>query len=366
MSRALRTRIIIAVGSVGLVLALGGVVWAVTSGLRANGMKSGADENIGRGRQKNTRLTTVEGAFGDEAVITLAGPARTRAGIVTSVLGTASRAGGIQLAGELVADPGRTTTVQAPVPGRLVAVGGGHWPALGERVEAGAVLGQISDAKPLIAPRGGTVMRIGAQPGEVVQPGQELLELTDFAEPLARIVWRADAPLPPPKTLMLAPLLAPLTHARRQANDLAVRARLVGATPGVDSLTRYPVYLYRATRPWPGAGSGTPVTATMAGAGQSASGVLVPTAAAVQWQGLLWVYVERPVEPGAPQNQSQYVRARLDASRPVDGGWLLTDSGELPRLQAGDRVVVRGAQQLLSEEFRSRAVVGEGDPNGGR
>jgi hypothetical protein len=82
--------------------------------------------------------------------------------------------------------------------------------------------------------------------------------------------------------------------------------------------------------------------------------VFVPAAAAVQWEGLSWVYVERPVEPGQSATRSQYVRERLDTSYPVEGGWLVSE-----RFAAGDRVVVRGAQQLLSEEFRSRAVVGD-------
>jgi hypothetical protein len=102
---------------------------------------------------------------------------------------------------------------------------------------------------------------------------------------------------------------------------------------------------------WPGAGPGTPVIATLAGTGPVVRGVFVPAAAVVQWEGLSWVYVERPV--------ARYLRERLETSRPVDGGWLVSGGETSSPLMAGDRVVVRGAQQLLSEEFRSRAVVGD-------
>jgi hypothetical protein len=40
----------------------------------------------------------------------------------------------------------------------------------------------------------------------------------------------------------------------------------------------------------------------------------------------------------------------------VGGGWLVPDGGDLA---PGDTVVVRGAQVLLSEEFKSRVRVGD-------
>ena len=44
----------------------------------------------------------------------------------------------------------------------------------------------------------------------------------------------------------------------------------------------------------------------------------------------------------------------------VPHGWLVVAPGALS-VHAGDAVVVRGAQELLSEEFRSRVSVGDGD-----
>jgi hypothetical protein len=40
--------------------------------------------------------------------------------------------------------------------------------------------------------------------------------------------------------------------------------------------------------------------------------------------------------------------------RPVSGGWLTSAP-----LAAGDSVVLRGAEELLSEEFRARVTVGD-------
>jgi multidrug efflux pump subunit AcrA (membrane-fusion protein) len=76
------------------------------------------------------------------------------------------------------------------------------------------------------------------------------------------------------------------------------------------------------------------------------AGVEVPSSAVVQWEALAWTYVERA--PG------RFARVRVPTDHPFPGGWSV-DEG----LKPGDRVVVTGAGQLLSEEFRARIVVGE-------
>jgi len=287
------------------------------------------------------RLQLVRGRFGDEAAIVIDEGALRRAGIATRVMASAERAPRARLTGELVADPAHTTVIRAPLAGRLASAGG-HWPALGDLVQEGTVLGQVSDARPLAAPRSGTVTSVRVQPGEMVEAGQVLMELTDYARPLARIVW-SDAALRAPPRLDLAPL-------SQQGDDHLpmVGAQLVGLAPSVDSLTRAPVYVYRLAQTWPGALPGAPVVALVPEPVGRTKGVLVPTDAVVQWQGLAWAYVQHG--PGT------FVRVPVDASHPTSGGWLVTSG-----VAAGDTVVVRGAQLLLSEEFRSRVSVGDED-----
>jgi hypothetical protein len=75
--------------------------------------------------------------------------------------------------------------------------------------------------------------------------------------------------------------------------------------------------------------------------GPEKTGVVVPAAAAVWWQGKAWVYVEtRPQE---------FQRRGVETDFPVEHGWFVTSD-----LAAGERVVTRGAQLLLSEEFRDQ------------
>jgi hypothetical protein len=56
------------------------------------------------------------------------------------------------------------------------------------------------------------------------------------------------------------------------------------------------------------------------------------------------------VERGA----GRFGRVRAPTDRPVAGGFLASAG-----LLAGDTVVVEGAEQLLSEEFRARVTVGD-------
>jgi pyruvate/2-oxoglutarate dehydrogenase complex dihydrolipoamide acyltransferase (E2) component len=291
---------------------------------------------------------------------------------MTHPLVAVSGANLVRVPGTLIADPTRVTTLQAPISGRLTVAAGAQWPGYGDRVAAGTVLAQVSDARPLTADHSGTVTKVGAQPGELVQAGQVLLELTDFGEPLARVIWRADAPVPAPPTVQIAPLGA--VNAVRLAGSPWITAHLVGPAADADSLTHLPMYLYRAPRGWPGAAPGTPVTVAIASGGAPSRGLFVPAAAVVQWEGLAWVYVEEqddnaqrdgasPAVTGSsvPAGRTTFVRRRVDTDHPVDGGWLVASQSDDAGLARGDAVVVRGAQQLLSEEFKSRATTGDED-----
>ncbi len=81
--------------------------------------------------------------------------------------------------------------------------------------------------------------------------------------------------------------------------------------------------------------------------GPTSSGVVVPSAALVWWQGRAWVYVEI--------GEGTFARREVSTDAPVPGGWFVGTG-----LAPGDRVVVRGAQVLLSEEGRGAVRGSEG------
>jgi biotin carboxyl carrier protein len=280
-----------------------------------------------------SRIGTAQGA----AMVTLDSAEARRVGLQVAALRPAASRPEERLPAEVVPESERTAVLRAPVAGRFMAPAGARWPKLGERVAAGVALAQVSDARPLSLPIGGVVTRVGAQPGALVEAGQMLLEVADYSRPLVRVAWLERAGGVPVRRLSLS------------AGDGAPRvdARLVGPAPEADPVTRRPAYLYRATRSWPGATPGTPVEAIVPGqSGPASEGVLVPDPAVVQWEGLAWAYRQRA--PG------RFERARVTTSRPAPGGWIAG-----PPFAPGDSVVVRGAEELLSEEFRARVTVGD-------
>jgi multidrug efflux pump subunit AcrA (membrane-fusion protein) len=266
-----------------------------------------------------------------EARVVLDSAEVAKVGIAVAPVARAEANAGLRVPGEVVEEPERTAVIRAPVAGRLTAVDGAHWPALGARVATGAELGQVSDARPLTAPIAGVVTQVGARPGEIVAEGQTLLELADRSRPVVRLTW--PSPGGPPARVRLVP------------GTRGVDADLIGPAQAADPLTRQAVYLYRARGAWPGAVPGTLVDAVVP-QGKATAGVLVPDRAVVQWDGLAWAYLQR--SPG------HYVRVRVPTDHPASGGWIAGAP-----LAPGDTVVVTGAEELLSEEFRARVTVGD-------
>jgi multidrug efflux pump subunit AcrA (membrane-fusion protein) len=75
--------------------------------------------------------------------------------------------------------------------------------------------------------------------------------------------------------------------------------------------------------------------------GSELKGVLVPKSAVVLWQGKSWVYVRKDAD--------HFVRRETPTDVPTAEGWFVTQG-----LAPGDQTVVKGAQLLFSEEFRSQ------------
>jgi len=80
--------------------------------------------------------------------------------------------------------------------------------------------------------------------------------------------------------------------------------------------------------------------------GASISGVVVPDAAIVRWQGRPWVFVEA--------TKGEFVRQAIGTGLATADGWLVTSG-----LSAGTPIVVHGAQLLLSEELKVQPAAGD-------
>ena len=123
-----------------------------------------------------------------------------------------------------------------------------------------------------------------------------------------------------------------------------VQAQLVSAAPRADSRVQGLTAFYRASAA-SGLMPGLNVAAFVP-QGRTAQGAVVPLPAIVWWQGRAWAYAQTDAE--------HFVRREVPTESPVEGGYFVADASHI-----GDRVVVAGAQLLLSEEFRSQIEVGE-------
>jgi biotin carboxyl carrier protein len=333
-----------------VVLVLAGAVWLVTRFRESR-------RDVAHEASRDTPVVAPSRVSGEggAVTVTLDTAEVRRIGLSVDAVHAGGRVADLRLPAEMVAETERAATLRAPVSGRFTVAEGAHWPGLGERVRAGVEIARVSDARPLAMPISGTVTRVGAQPGALVEAGQALLEVADLSRPLVRVAWLVDAGDAPPQSLVLD-AGSGATGSGATARGPRVAARLVGPAPEADPVTRRPAYLYRAARSWPGAAPGVPIVALIPASRRGATGakgdsisgpaVVVPDSAVVQWQGLAWAYRRRA--PG------RFERVRVATDRPVPGGWLTG-----PPLLAGDTVVLRGAEELLSEEFRARVTVGD-------
>lgn len=142
----------------------------------------------------------------------------------------------------------------------------------------------------------------------------------------------AGAPLMPGQSVRIGDA-GEATVVRVLGASASADARL--QTPGALALVRGP-----AAR---GLLAGRIVPAAVAG-GKTSTGVLVPRAAIVRWQGARWVY---------RQHDKGFERVELIDGQPVGDGWLVTQG-----LAAGDRIAVEGVGSLLAAE-RSGEAGGE-------
>lgn len=115
-----------------------------------------------------------------------------------------------------------------------------------------------------------------------------------------------------------------------------LQAQIVSSAPKLDSAVQGATYFYsmpsRNVRIGMRLSVGVPLT------GKSLRGVIVPSAAAVWYEGKVWIYVE--------EASGHFRRTEIPVSTPAPNGWFITGLGPNPRL------VVQGAQLLLSQELQ--------------
>lgn len=185
--------------------------------------------------------------------------------------------------------------------------------------------------------RGGQVVEVLVHPGESVESGQPILRVARFDQLLARVDVPAGDTV---AATITAASIVPLGQ-----EDRPVRGERVALAAAVDPKTQGQPFLFRVSDSSQSLRPGLSVTAYLEIPGTARSGVVVWRSAIVRQSGKAWVYVQT--------SDDQFARREVALEEPTDEGWF-THS-----LSSGDRVVITGAQTLLSEEFKSQIQVGE-------
>ncbi len=190
-------------------------------------------------------------------------------------------------------------------------------------------------ASPLTVDVGGTVVETMARPGESVEAGLPLLRVSR----LDRLVARID--LPVGQSLPANTKVARIVAAGHE--NAILQADRIAPTPVVDPRSPGESFLFRLRQGQFGLRPGLAVTAYLPLPGASTQGFRVPASALVRLSGKAYVYVQAAVD--------QFVRREVTVESPVDSGYFVTG-----RLAPGNRIVVTGAQTLLSEEFKPESA----------
>ncbi|HEV2453406.1 MAG TPA: hypothetical protein VGY98_04050 [Verrucomicrobiae bacterium] len=123
-------------------------------------------------------------------------------------------------------------------------------------------------------------------------------------------------------------------------------AALIGRAAVADPLSQGVGFILVVTNAPPELSPGLAVTGFLQLPVGAEYGAIIPDTAVVRSDGSDWIYVEA--------SQTNFERRKIVLDRPANGGWFVTN-----RLAADDKVVVAGAQVLLSEEHKAEIQMGD-------
>jgi hypothetical protein len=157
-----------------------------------------------------------------------------------------------------------------------------------------------------------------------------------------RIAGIMRVSLPPGQPLSGEPKEARLVVLGYETQPLVTRT--IWSAPTVDSHLQGQSFMLKVEAQGFPLRPGTAVTGHLESPGTAKPGVVVPEAAVVRTGDNAWAYVQ--IAP------TRFERRQLEVAIPASRGWFVTSG-----FASGDRVVVTGAQALLSEELKSQIKV---------
>lgn len=178
-------------------------------------------------------------------------------------------------------------------------------------------------------------LRLAAAHGKALATQPDLPALIRALSAQEVALARIDLPLG--EVLSTPPLGARLAAA--SANAVPFDAELLGPAPNTDPQVQGQGFLFllkHASQP-----PGTALAGWLKIPGEAQAGVIVPREALLRHEGEVFVYVQTAAE--------MFERKEIELERPMVAGWFVREG-----LKPGDKLVVVGAQQLLSEELKGK------------
>jgi len=125
-----------------------------------------------------------------------------------------------------------------------------------------------------------------------------------------------------------------------------ITAKPVGLAPTVDALSQGQGFLFLVSPNPAHLAPGQVVTGLLSLPGEPQTGVALPRSAVLRYNGAAWVYLQT--------DGTSFERKAVTLERPLPEAWFVREL-----LKPGDKVVIVGAQQMLSEELKGPDEGGE-------
>jgi len=178
-------------------------------------------------------------------------------------------------------------------------------------------------------------LRLQATWGASLADRQDLARLVQSLGRLEAVLVQLN--LHPDETMKEMPAGARLMTAAAETNPL--EAKFLGPAPSVDPQVQGQGLLFLLTPNPSHLAPGASVTGLIAVPGDVQSGVALPREALIRYNAGTWVYVQTSAE--------EFRRTEVHLETPVANGWFIREG-----LKPDEKVVITGAQQLLSEELK--------------
>jgi hypothetical protein len=180
-------------------------------------------------------------------------------------------------------------------------------------------------------------LRLLAGWGKEVAPRADLPALLGALAARQAALIRVDVPIGAPlKALPVGARIAPVSMPEN-----VMEAQILGPAPTTDPQAQSEGYLLLVKTD--ALAPGAALAAWLAAAGQPRSGVIVPRDAVLRHEGETFVYLQRI--------NDVFQRQAVALERPGGGGWFVAQG-----LKPQEKVVIVGAQELLSEELKGQGA----------